>query len=627
MTARKLLLAVATFKAWRLTPECLTERDKLKNEFRDTCPSRMITPNFYGDKWKDIEASHERLRVNDDFTKLIYQHRALRGSVENELVSISLEMLPLHPEPQLDYLALGDSYSSGEGDIYNGKTVNYILETGGKGGCHLSSRSYPFLLAQYWGLGTGRFQSIACSGARVAHDYISRPQYYVGQNDDIKGKIKSGDKTKVTRDAIDKFLPGYVPQIEFVKKYQPKVITLTGGGNDVGFADVIKSCADTNLKEISTAWKYDWLTAETCSYVNGRTHQLLIDAIYNQYGMTKLLIKKLKEASSKSKIYIIGYPQFVSNRSAVCGISAGLMNTAEREFTHEMVKKMNGVLWRAATDSGVPFVDIEDVLDGGKLCEPKHYMTGVDEIPLAGFKIYEQNAFHPNPSGHKKIAKRIYDKIGDLDRVFDGDTVLAEAAQTYDSSPKVLRLARDFIKTVMNGSKLRVYSESIFKAHSKITVTLYSDPVNLGEFSVGDDGLIDIDVTIPKSIKPGAHMLIIDGQDDNGQPVTYYDFITVTQNQDREIGDVDLQSSRNDKRVIKNSSEPSAEIQFNSDTTHQGSFGSISKSSESKNVGGRDSEKNISNKTILWWLLIITGVILIGGIIYAILRKSHTRTN
>lgn len=37
--------------------------------------------------------------------------------------------------------------------------------------------------------------------------------------------------------------PGIVAQIEFVKKYKPKVVTLTGGGNDVGFADVLGYCA------------------------------------------------------------------------------------------------------------------------------------------------------------------------------------------------------------------------------------------------------------------------------------------------------------------------------------------------------------------------------------------------
>ena len=52
--------------------------------------------------------------------------------------------------PPLNYLALGDSYSSGEGDI--GKKANgssyYVYGTDGNEECHLSSRSYPFLRAE-----------------------------------------------------------------------------------------------------------------------------------------------------------------------------------------------------------------------------------------------------------------------------------------------------------------------------------------------------------------------------------------------------------------------------------------------------------------------------------------------
>ena len=42
--------------------------------------------------------------------------------------------------------------------------------------------------------------------------------------------------------ALNEMIPGRVKQIEFVKKYQPKVITLTAGGNDVGFGKKLVSC-------------------------------------------------------------------------------------------------------------------------------------------------------------------------------------------------------------------------------------------------------------------------------------------------------------------------------------------------------------------------------------------------
>src|SRR5690606_18148670 len=81
--------------------------------------------------------------------------------------------------PQLDYLALGDSYSSGEGDIErrsNGST--YYLEGTDVTGdyekgipeekCHVSNRSYPFVLQQSGAVEGDRIQSVACSGAKRA---------------------------------------------------------------------------------------------------------------------------------------------------------------------------------------------------------------------------------------------------------------------------------------------------------------------------------------------------------------------------------------------------------------------------------------------------------------------------
>ena len=69
-------------------------------------------------------------------------------------------------EPQvseLDYLAMGDSYSSGEGDIENGFSEFYIKNTGSPKDCHLSSRSYPYILAKRQNI--KGVQSVACSGA------------------------------------------------------------------------------------------------------------------------------------------------------------------------------------------------------------------------------------------------------------------------------------------------------------------------------------------------------------------------------------------------------------------------------------------------------------------------------
>ena len=109
------------------------------------------------------------------------------------------------------YVALGDSYSSGEG------AGNYYADTlAPKGdGCDRSMNAYPQLLANELGYPLDGFVSkdapfAACSGAKIAA--ITRPS----QKDPV-------------------------PQIEHVHK-DDSLITISIGGNDVDFAPVLKDC-------------------------------------------------------------------------------------------------------------------------------------------------------------------------------------------------------------------------------------------------------------------------------------------------------------------------------------------------------------------------------------------------
>src|SRR5690606_32712651 len=100
--------------------------------------------------------------------------------------------------PQLDYLALGDSYSSGEGDTERDKRTGQkyyrswtdVEEDAAWGQprekCHISTRSYPYILAQGMALGdpvngpSTRWHSVACSGARIRDVSDGNPEAYLG---------------------------------------------------------------------------------------------------------------------------------------------------------------------------------------------------------------------------------------------------------------------------------------------------------------------------------------------------------------------------------------------------------------------------------------------------------------
>ena len=103
------------------------------------------------------------------------------------------------------YVALGDSYSSGEGD------GNYLAGTDTSADhCHRSPHAYPELLDESQELGSLDF--VSCSGA-ITGDYF---------NGNSEGNREAAQSQALS--------PG------------TRYVTLTFGGNDLGFGDVLAQC-------------------------------------------------------------------------------------------------------------------------------------------------------------------------------------------------------------------------------------------------------------------------------------------------------------------------------------------------------------------------------------------------
>lgn len=430
----------------------------------------------------------------------------------------------------IDYLALGDSYTSGEGDIEkNAQGTNFYLPLTDLGGdvCHVSSRSYPFLLRDYWGIDEANMKSVACSGAQVVQDYYRPLAGYNGQNNRLLGR---DNIQSIQQNAIERFIPGRVPQLEFVKKYQPAVITLTGGGNDVGFVDVLKYCSvgapldqDATLSEIISEGLYG---VATCSFAQkgSDAQKILNTSIASQYQYTTRLIKSIKQTSPETQIYIIGYPSFISEGAAACGNSLEL-DSQERAMFQYYLRSLNQQLAQAASDENVSFVDIEDSLKGGRLCEGSEYVTGATDILLSGGAAIN-NMFHPNAKGHQMIAAAIESALanGEVPDASILELPGSVAADKYEGTVINTPLVGG---TVASEGALSLNVEpGQFAPNANVTAKLHSDVVALGTITTQSDGAIA--VTLRHGTLPvGYHMLTLEGQGADGQPLLLYQFVTV----------------------------------------------------------------------------------------------------
>ncbi len=305
----------------------------------------------------------------------------------------------MRPLSSMRYLALGDSYSSGEGDVTSDGTTHYIPGTNVMGDyarnipremCHISDRSYPFLIAKQMSLGSDAMKSIACSGA-VANDALTfdandrlriHADNYLGQGTQL-GKF-GGDGPRLTgiagyeqlqQDALMQTLPGRVQQINHVEKTKPEAITVTMGGNDFGYGAIITSCMNvlnSPIKSDTTCWD---------AQPDGR--QARAQQIHDFYPRLKHLYETLRLSTDSGNVFVIGYPRFF-DESFICADMGNLITRTEQTSLNQLINYANATIKAAALDAGVKYIDISDVFDGSELCGRSTSMTSIKSIAFQG---------------------------------------------------------------------------------------------------------------------------------------------------------------------------------------------------------------------------------------------------
>ncbi len=525
---------------YSLDDTCVHEGGVLNDDFvtnlRATqCPSdgnrlyHALSQKYEPNRLRNVEA----YGFNNDGDTLYFD-----DVIDANEQQMTIERTPLNAgaftqEQTIEYLALGDSYASGEGDIES--TVSdasyYLPGTEANNECHVSSRSYPFLLREQLNLTAERMQTVACSGARVLPDYIGTPNTYKGQGNRVNS-LNAPELDLRRTQALARFKPGIVTQLEFVKKYQPKSITLMGGGNDVGFANILQYCA-------SPTWQGVFIN-DTCGYAieGSALREMLGQSIQSQYQYTLTLLRMIRQASPNTSVYVIGYPSFISEDEAAVCLNSAALNDDERTMINQGVTAMNEMLQAAATSMGVKYIDIQDALVGGRLCEGSEYVTGIIDIGID--KIINENtreSFHPNALGHNKIAGRIIANNFQVSAGQNGpilvEPVEFDALTQFGADQPRTTLQQSIIPSqivVQSTQELHLPANSLAPG-SMATLTMHSQPTQIGEIAVNNDGSLDGSITLTSEVTPGKHVLILDGVSSSGEPIYYYQFVTVLSQQ------------------------------------------------------------------------------------------------
>jgi lysophospholipase L1-like esterase len=411
----------------------------------------------------------------------------------------------------IDYLGLGDSYTSGEG------AFDYLSGTdSGENRCHLSSHSYPLLLTHDLFSSRGG-HSVACSGA-VINDVGST-------SDNYRGQVRNGlsfkqlQATPLYASVMTNFLPGNVAQQRFVRQYQPAITTVSVGGNDIGFGSIVGQCVAPHISLHASD--------NTC-FNTYEDRQELLQLIDRTVLRWTALYRQLAAAAPSGHIYVIGYPQ-VAVDTGSCALNVHL-NRSELEFVIELINYLNGAIQQAAERAGVNYVDISQALVGHRLCETASHNVAVNGL-TAGTDAgpFGHESYHPNALGHELIEQAILKQTHNLTLVTP-PTGTKPSGATLLNAPKSGRAVTTRVPTstlgqaivkagqattlTINGSDAGLKTQTVYQvrldgASGPVIGTLTSDEVA---------NAVTV-VTIPQQFIPGVHTLDVTGQNQAGETV------------------------------------------------------------------------------------------------------------
>jgi lysophospholipase L1-like esterase len=415
-----------------------------------------------------------------------------------------------------DYLALGDSYQSGEG------AYDYYPETDtDENMCHLSKVSYPYLIGQ--SLNLYSYNSVACSGAKIENinDYVQRSS--------IPDPNSMGN-----------LLPGYRTQASYVKQLNPSVITVGIGGNDIGFGDILIKCI--NFGEIPS----------TC-YENYEDRLELVRLANKQLDRLTKTFAGLK--STAPNVYTLGYPSITKNNGD-CAVNVRL-NSQEIIFSNLVIDYLNLVIKTASKKAGVRYLDVTEAFLGHRMCEVDSEDSAVNGVTFGddgpfGFGPIGNEGFHPNKFGHQLLKAAILNEsnnFGSQMPIADDSAKLPSEDSGLDilNSPTEGRPVRNLINDTSMVNNTLAYDEQTdikldgqklgLKPNTSYTVELHSEPYIMGTLTTdGSSNIID-SLVIPDSIPLGMHTVHVLGENLLGEQVDIYKIIFVADSMNDFDGD------------------------------------------------------------------------------------------
>jgi lysophospholipase L1-like esterase len=258
------------------------------------------------------------------------------------------------------YVSLGDSYAAGP---------LIPLQTGRPAGCLRSNRNYPALVART--LGVAEHRDVSCSGATT--DDFSAPQ-----------------KTPLGTNAAQ--LDALSADVDLV--------TLTIGGNDVGFGEIVRECAKRSPRAPHGSACKDFYTA------GGRDQ--LAERIAAAAPKVAAALGATADRAPDALVVVVGYPTILPDEGPGC-FPVVPLSPGDVAYLRETEKRLNAMIEGEARDADVEFVDTYTPTIGHDACTPPGTKWVEGLLPTA-----PAAPVHPNALGMTAMAAAVAAELAEI---------------------------------------------------------------------------------------------------------------------------------------------------------------------------------------------------------------------
>ncbi|MEU4691548.1 SGNH/GDSL hydrolase family protein [Actinoplanes sp. NPDC023714] len=216
------------------------------------------------------------------------------------------------------------------------------------------------------GLGAGNYADTSCL---VSKDR-SYPQLWIDGRDGLGATLNNACSGAVINTVATRQLAALNERTGWV--------TLTVGGNDVGFVAGLQQCLLGS----------DQSCTQSVTNATGTMEKSLpasLDGLYT----------KIRDAAPNAKVYVVGYPHLVADPGG--GTKCDL-NDARRKILNEASDTLSEVIAAAvAKHPGFTYVDGRIIFAGHEACTKDPWINAVADTV--------SESFHPNADGYEAYAK------------------------------------------------------------------------------------------------------------------------------------------------------------------------------------------------------------------------------